>query len=181
VLTRTQKEEQVAELQQKFRRATSVFVAEYRGLDVQKLSGLRRKLRSEAGHPYEYRVTKNTLLRRAAEGTEIAAAIPHFRGPTAVAISYGDPVRLAKILIEYAKEHEIFKLRGAVLDGRVLGKGEIGTLATLPSLEELRGQLVGLLQAPASKLVRVLVAPGTQVARVVAARQKQLEEGLVDG
>jgi len=176
VLTRSQKEESVVELREKFVRATSVFVAEYRGLDVARVDALRRKLRAAGGADYEYRVTKNTLLRRAAEGNDVAAVASHFKGPTAVAISFGDPVQLAKILIDYAKDNELFLLRGAMLDGKALGKKEIATLATLPSLDQLRGQIVGLLQAPASKLVRVLAAPPSQLARVVEARRKSLEE-----
>ena len=101
----------------------------------------------------------------------------HFKGPTAVAISYGDPVGLAKILVDYAKENEVFKLRGAVFEGRPLGQAEIATLATLPSLEALRGKLVGLLQAPAGQLARLLAAPGSQLARVIEARHKALAEG----
>lgn len=175
MLTRTEKEELVAELKDKFARANSVIVAEYRGLDVARLDALRRKLR--AAGAYEYRVTKNTLLRRAAEGSDVACVTEHFKGPTAVAISFGDPVGLAKMLVDYAKDNELFKLRGGMLDGRPLGKAEIATLATLPSLDALRGKLVGLILAPASKLARLMNAPAGQLARVVEARRKALEEG----
>lgn len=176
MLTRSQKEEQVAELRERFGRATSVLVAEYRGLSVQASERLRKQLRAEGPGQYEYRVTKNSLLRRAAEGNDVAVVIDHFKGPTAVAISYGDPVRMAKILVDYAKQNEIFQIRGGMLDGRALGQAEIATLATLPSLDELRGKLVGLLQAPAANLARLLAAPGAQLARLVEARRKQLEE-----
>jgi len=176
VLTRGQKEEQVTDLKTKFARATSVFIAEYRGLGVHPVDVLRRKMRAEGKGAYEYRVTKNTLLRRAAEGSVVECLTSHFRGPTAVAISYGDPVALAKILVDYAKEHDRFLLRGAMLDGRALDKAEIATLATLPSLDALRGMLVGLLQAPAAQLARLMIAPAGQLARVVEARRKSLEE-----
>ena len=176
MLTRAQKEEQVAELQGKFARATSVVVAEYRGLTVQASEKLRRQLRAEGPGQYEYRVTKNSLLRRAAEGSDVSSVIEHFRGPTAIAIAYGDPVRMAKILVDYAKQNEIFQIRGGVLEGRAIAKAEIATLATLPSLDELRGKLAGLLLAPAGKLVRLLVAPAGQLARLIEARRKQLEE-----
>lgn len=176
MLSRAQKDEQIEELRASFGRATSVFVAEYRGLDVEAVDRLRRKLRAEGKGQYEYRVTKNTMLRRAAEGSDVATIVSHFRGPTAVAISYGDPVGLAKILVDYAKEHEIFQLRAGVLAGRALDHREIATLATLPSLDVLRGKLIGLLQAPAGQLARLLVAPAAQLARVVEARRKQLEE-----
>ena len=176
MLTRAQKEEQVADLRERFGRATSVVVAEYRGLSVQASEQLRRQLRAEGAGQYEYRVTKNSLLRRAAEGNDVSVVIDHFKGPTAVAISYGDPVRLAKILVDYAKQHEIFQIRGGMLDGRALAKADIATLATLPSLDELRGRLVGLLQAPAANVARILAAPGAQLARLMEARRKQLEE-----
>lgn len=176
MLTRAQKEEQVAELQEKFRRATSVVVAEYRGLGVQASEKLRKQLRAEGAGTYEYRVTKNSLLRRAAEGSDVACIVGHFKGPTAIAISYDDPIGLAKILVDYAKQHEIFQIRGGMLEGRAIAKAEIATLATLPGLDELRGKLVGLLQAPAGQLVRILAAPGSQLARLVEARRKQLEE-----
>jgi large subunit ribosomal protein L10 len=176
VLSQAEKQQEVADLKEKFGRARCVFVADYRGLDVQAVDGLRKKLRAEGRGEFEYRVTKNTLLRRAAEGSDVAAIAHHFDGPTALAIGYGDPVRLAKLLVDFGKQHEVFALKGGVFEGRAMERAEIGTLATLPSLEELRGRLVGLLQAPAVKLARVLFAPGTQVARVVEARRKQLEE-----
>lgn len=176
MLTRTQKEEVVGDLAGKFARATSVFVAEYRGLDVARVDSLRRKLRAEGAEAYEYRVMKNTLLRRAAQGTGVESIAAHFKGPTAIAISYGDPVRLAKILVDYAKDNEIFQLRGGMLEGRALARADIATLAKLPSLNELRGQLIGLLQAPAAKIARVLAAPAGQLARVVEARRAKLEE-----
>ena len=88
----------------------------------------------------------------------------------------GDPARLAKVLVDYAKEHEVFKLRGGFMDGQPLATTEIATLATLPSLDELRAKLVGLIQAPATKVAGVLAAPAGQLARLTAARQKQLEE-----
>ena len=83
---------------------------------------------------------------------------------------------MAKILVDYAKQNEVFQIRAGVLEGRAIAKAEIATLATLPSLDELRGKLVGLLQAPASQLVRMLAAPAGQLARVIEARRKQLEE-----
>jgi large subunit ribosomal protein L10 len=176
MLTRSQKETEVAELRDRFGRATSVFVAEYRGLDVAAVDALRAKMRAVDPDAFEYRVAKNTLLRKASEGSSSAALVEHFRGPTAVAFSFGDPVRLAKILVDYAKDREHFKMRGAVVEGQALGLSEIATLATLPSLDELRGKLIGLLQAPAGQLARLLAAPGGQIARVVGARHKQLEE-----
>ena len=175
MLTFTQKQEQVAELHEKLERASSVIVADYRGLDVASVSALRAKLRAAGG--CEYRVVKNAILRRASEGTGVAAIAPYFKGPTALALAFGDPVVLARTLTDFAKQHEVFQLKAGWLDGKALEKGEIATLATLPSLHELRGRLVGLLQAPAQKLARVLKAPAAQLARLAEARSQKLAEG----
>jgi large subunit ribosomal protein L10 len=176
MLTRTQKEEQVAELREKFGRATTLIVADYRGVDVQAIDRLRRRLKADPAGAYEYRVTKNTLLRRAAQGSEVEGIADRFAGPTALALSYGDPVGLARILVDFAKEHEVFRIKGGLLEGRAVSGAEIAQLAALPSLDELRGRLVGLIQAPAQKIARVLAAPAAQLARVVDARRARLEE-----
>jgi large subunit ribosomal protein L10 len=173
VLTRTQKEEQVAELKDKFSRATCVYVADYRGIDVTAVNELRGRIHKEGAGDYEYRVTKNSVLRRAAADTGASEITDRFEGPTAVAISYGDPVGLAKILTEFAKANEVFELKAGVLEGRAIEPAEIGTLATLPSLDELRGKLIGLIQAPASKIARLASEPGAQLARVLNARGSQ--------
>jgi large subunit ribosomal protein L10 len=172
VLTRAQKEATVAELREKLARARSLFAADYRGLSVAQQSALRGRLREVGGA--EYRVAKNSLLRRAFEGSAAAAIADCFEGPTAVAFSYGDPVRVAKVLVDYAKQNEKFALKGGVMDGKPLGPAEIATLATLPSLAELRARLAGLARAPAQKLAALLAAPGAQIARLVEARRGAL-------
>ncbi len=179
MLTRAQKEDAVAELKAKFSRANSVIIAEYRGLDVASLDKLRAKLRADGKDKYEYHVVKNSLLRIAAEGSAASVLKPHFKGPSAVAISYADPVKLAKTLVDYAKENDKFSVKGGMLAGKAIDSKEIATLATLPSLDALRGQLIGLLQAPARKILGVLQAPGGQLARLAAARSKKLEEAGV--
>ncbi len=177
MLTKAEKHEAVAELKGKFARANSVFVAQYRGLDVASVNKLRARLRADGPGHYEYQVVKNSLLRIASEGSDVAVLKPHFSGPTAIAISYADPVKLAKTLTDYAKENDKFALCGGMLAGRAIDTREIATLATLPSLDVLRGQLVGLLQASARKLLGVLQAPGAQIARLASARSSKLEEG----
>ncbi|MFK7898032.1 MAG: 50S ribosomal protein L10 [Myxococcota bacterium] len=172
MLTRQQKEDQVAELRDKFGRATSVFVADYRGLGVKKMEALRGGLRDAEASESEFRVAKNSVLRLASEGGPAEGLKEHFTGTTSIAMSFGDPVALAKTLVDYAKENEKFELRSAMLDGEVLDVADISKLATLPSLDELRGKIVGLLQAPASKIARILNEPGGQVARVVAAKSE---------
>ena len=173
MLTRGQKQEQVAELIEKFDRATCIYVADYRGVDVESVNGLRRRIRSEGDGACEYRVAKNNVLLRAAEGSSAKSLRECIDGPTAVAIGYADPAGLAKILVDFSQEHDIFELRGGLVEGASVDPDEIGTLATLPSLDELRAKLVGLVQAPATKLVRLFVEPGTQIARVLNARGAQ--------
>ena len=177
MLTRTQKEEQVAELNEKFSRAKSIYVADYRGLNVAAANNLRQRIRKGGAGDFEYRVAKNSVLRRASAGLDVAGLVDHFEGPTAVAISFSDPVGLAKILSDFAKDHEVFELKGGVVDGEVIDTAQIAALAKLPSMDALRGIIIGLLQAPATKLVRLIAEPGAQLARLVEARRAQQEEG----
>jgi large subunit ribosomal protein L10 len=173
LLTRVQKQEKVVELHEKLGRATSVYLADYRGVTVESVNRLRGRIRREGQGDYEYEVVKNTLLERAARETEAEALVDHFEGPTVLALSYGDPIGLAKILVDFAKDVEVFQLKAGVLAGRKLGVGEIGQLATLPPLDEIRATLIGLIQAPATKLARLASEPGAQLARALAARGRQ--------
>ena len=175
MLSRAKKEEQVAELKDAFGKANGVYVVDYRGIDVQSVNQLRSRVHTEGGGDYEYRVTKNRVLKLAAEGSDVATITEKFTGPTAIAISFGDPAGLAKILDEFAKDNDAFELKGGVVEGTEVGPAEISKLATLPSLDELRGKLVGLLQAPASKLARLMNEPGGQLARLAAAKGSQSE------
>ena len=177
MLTRAQKEEQVRVLKGKFSRATGVFVADYRGLNVVQANKLRSDLRGDAPDDSEYTVTKNSVLRLAVADTEFSVLTDTFNGPTSIAIAYGDPVRVAKVLVDCGKDNETFEIKGGYLDGKALAIEEVAKLATLPSLLEPRAMLVGLIQAPATKLVRLLNEPGAQLARLVDARSKSLDEG----
>jgi large subunit ribosomal protein L10 len=176
VLTRTQKEEQVAELNEKFSRAKSIYVADYRGLSVGAANELRVRIRKEGAGDFEYRVAKNSVLRRASAELAVAGIAEHFQGPTAIAISFGDPVGLAKVLSDFAKENEAFELKAGVVDGEVVDCAQIAALAKLPSMDELRGTIAGLMLASATKLVRLISEPGAQLARLVEARRAQQEE-----
>jgi len=176
VLTRQQKKDAVSELSDKFARAKSVFVSDYRGLSVDDTDVLRTELRKLGEGETEYSVAKNSLLKIASNGSEVETLTEHFTGPTSVTIAYGDPAGVAKVLVKYAEDNDAFEIKGAVLDGKSLDDAEIATLATLPSLLELRGKIAGLLLAPAGKLARLLNEPGGQLARLVAARKDALEE-----
>ena len=176
MLSRAEKKEQVTELRQRFGRASSVFLADYRGLTVLEAEELRGALRADPEAENEYHVIKNSVLKHALIDSDLEPLTEHLKGPTACAISFGEPVALAKTLVEFQKKHDVFELKGGYLDGEALDTGEIARLATLPNLHELRGKLVGLLVAPATKLVRLLNEPGAQLARLVDARRSALEE-----
>ena len=174
MLTFEQKQQAVTALREKFDRANSVIFADYRGLGVPALNTLRDQLFGDGDGAFEYQVVKNSILRRAAEGHAAAALAEHFEGPTALALCYGDPAALAKTLVGFAKEHEIFRLKAGLVDGRALDPAELGALAALPGRDALRAQFIGLLEAPARKLLGVLTAPGAQLARLTSERRAQL-------
>ena len=143
---------------------------------MEEIRELRGTLRSASEVDFEYRVAKNSLLSLAVDGHEAEVLKEYFVGPTAIAFSYGDPIGLAKILVKYSKDHDVFEIKGGVFEGKALDAGGVAHLATLPNLLELRAKLVGLLQAPAVKLARLLNEPGRQLARLVSARKDALEE-----
>ncbi len=170
-MDRVEKQEAVARLRGTFEESAIVVVTHYSGLTVAELGVLRGQMRDVGA---SFKVTKNRLTRLALEGTSYQHIDELVRGPTAIAYS-ADPVAAAKAAVGFAKTNEkLVVLGGAMGDVRLDADG-IKALATLPSLDELRGKLVGLLKAPATKVAGVVQAPAAQVARVISARAKQLE------
>lgn len=166
-MDRTEKQAMIDKLHERFGRSRAAVLADYRGLTVEEVTGLRKKLRDSG---VDLKVVKNTLARRAAQGTPAEGLAAHLRGPTAIALSYDDPVAPARLLAEFAKGQEKVKIVGGVVEGAFLDAAGILRVAQLPSLDTLRAKIVGLLSAPAGRLVGVLSAPGGQVARVLKAR-----------
>ena len=170
-MDRAQKEAAVAGLNQTLGEVNLVVVTHQSGLTVHESMTLRRKVR-EAGAGFK--VTKNRLTRLALEGTKFQALQPLMTGPTALAFSE-DPVAAAKVCVEFAKQNEKLTIIGGALGEQLLDETGVQALAKLPSLDELRGTLVGLLQAPATKVAGVLQAPAGQLARVFSAYGSQDE------
>ena len=168
-MDRTQKEDLVATLRGTFDETNMVVVTHYSGLTVAEMGDLRGRMR-EAGA--SFKVTKNRLTRLALEGTKYEGISDLFTGPTAIAYS-DDAVAAAKVAVKYSKENEKLVVIGGALGSKVLDVDTIRSLATLPSLDELRGKIVGLISAPATKIAGVLQAPAGQVARVIAAHSAQ--------
>ena len=170
-MDRSQKEELVASLHQTFAETNLIIVTQQSGMTVAEVSDLRRKMR-DAGA--SYKVTKNRLTRLALEGTKFEALKELFTGPTAVAVSL-DPVAAAKVCVAYAKANEKLIIVGGAMGETQLDAQAIQSLATLPSLDQLRGKLIGLLQAPATKVAGVVQAPAAQLARIFSAYSSQGE------
>jgi large subunit ribosomal protein L10 len=164
-VNRSEKAEAIVELNQIFKDANLMVVTRQSGLTVQEVTDLRRKVRAAGA---SYKVAKNRLMLRALEGTSFSALGSLFKGPIAIAYSK-DPVAAAKVISAFAKDNEKLTIVGGSLSGEALDVAGVQALATLPSLDALRGKIIGLLQAPATKIAGVLVAPAGQVARVFAA------------
>ena len=164
-MDRSRKEALVAELHQTFEDTNLVVVTQQSGLTVQEVTALRSEMRAEGA---KFRVTKNRLAKIALQGTKFEPLTETFTGPTAIAVSE-DPVAAAKVAVGFANKTDKLTIVGGALGEKVLGIDDVRALAKLPSLDELRGNIVGLLQAPASKIVGVMNAPAAQLARVFSA------------
>ncbi|MFZ4122876.1 MAG: 50S ribosomal protein L10 [Caulobacterales bacterium] len=164
-MERAEKAQAVEDLKGLFAGAGVVVAAHYSGLTVADMTVLRGRLR-EAGAGLK--VVKNRLAKIALEGTPGAVAADLFRGPTAIAYS-ADPIAATKVAVQYAKEKDKFVLLGGLMGSVLLDQKGVQALATLPSLDELRGKMIGLIQAPATKVAGVIAAPGAQLARVINA------------
>ncbi|NDY42330.1 50S ribosomal protein L10 [Dissulfurirhabdus thermomarina] len=169
-VSRAEKEKIVEELHERFSRAAVVVATRFTGLNVAALTELRKKIR-EAGA--EYRVVKNTLLRRAVEGTPVAGMSEEFTGPNAVAIGYDDPVAVAKVLADFAKDHPELEVKGGMLAGARIDAAGVQALAKLPSREVLLAQLLSVMVAVPTGLVQVLAAVPRKLLYALRALEEQ--------
>ncbi len=145
----------VSELQGKFQKAKGIVFTDYLGLNVEEITGLRNNLREV---DLEYRVVKNTLARRASEGTAVDAAKEIFSGPVGIAVGYDDPVLLAKKVFEFSKSNDKLEIKGGIIEGDIYTPAQIKTISELPSREVQLSMLVGAMQSPLSKLASALNA-----------------------
>ena len=161
-MNRTQKKEWIESTNEKVKDAGILLVAHYKGLTVAEITDLRVKVKAAGAG---FKVTKNLLAKRALEGTQYDKIVPLFKGPTAIAYA-NDPVAAAKVMHEFAKKNSKLKMVGGAFGNTILDEKQIATLASLPSLDELRAKLIALLQTPATRIAGVLQAPAGQLARV---------------
>ena len=167
-----QKQEVVAEIAAQLGNAQALIVAEYRGLNVESVTGLRASARKSGVY---LRVLKNSLARRAVQGTPFEKLAEQMSGPLMYGIAQ-DPVAGAKVMAEFAKANESFVIKAGAMPNSVMSAGEVAALATLPSREELLAKLMGTMQAPVAKLVRTMNEVPGKFARALAAVRDQKEK-----
>ena len=164
-MDRAAKTELVTELNGVFKAANVVIVAHYAGLSVAEMQKLRMQMKQAGAH---VKVAKNRLAKIALDGTDVAVVAPLLKGPTVIAYS-GDPVAAPKVASDFAKTNEKFIILGGAMGKTALNPDGVKALAALPSLDELRAKLVGLIQAPATKIAQLVNAPAAKLARVFQA------------
>ncbi len=162
----------VTELHDKFERATGLIFTDYKGLTVEEIYQLRRQLR---GASLEYKVVKNTLAKRASDGTPVEVVKEAFTGPVGIAIGYDEPVSLAKKVLEFVKSNEKLKIKGGIIEGKSCKVEDIKAISELPSREVLLAGLIGAMQSPLSKLAAALNATLTQFAYAMEALKNKHE------
>ena len=164
-MDRAAKQESITELNGVFKASNVVVVAHYSGLTVSQMQTLRKQMRASGA---KVKVAKNRLAKIALKDTDAASIAPLLKGPTVLAFS-GDPVAAPKVAVDFAKANEAFVILGGSMGKTALDPNGIKALAALPSLDELRAKIIGLVQAPATKLAQLANAPAAKVARVVQA------------
>ncbi len=167
------KKQFVQQLQDRMNKSKVVILTDYKGLDVAAMTDLRSKLREVN---VEYEVVKNTMLRRAAEGTDVAVIADQFVGPSAIALSFDDPVAPAKVLTDFAKANDKFEIKIGVLNGQVMDLSSIKALSSLPSREELLAQVLSAMIAVPTSLVQALNDVPRRVVNVLQAIKDQKEQ-----
>lgn len=172
-MKRDKKEKVVEVFHEKFSRVKAIVLTDYRGLNTAALSELRNRLREES---VEYRVVKNTLVSRAAEGTDAAVLKDHLSGPCGMAISYDSPVAPAKVLVKFNKDNPNLEIRAGLVEGRFISAEEVTALSKLPSRDELLAQLLSVFNGPARSFVTVLNAVPRSLLLALQAIKTQKEE-----
>jgi large subunit ribosomal protein L10 len=172
-MNRTEKQTLIDELHAEFGKSPHAILVDFRGLAVPAVTEFRRKVRLSGSR---YRVVKNSLALRAVKDTPLEGLAAKFENTTGVAYTGSDPVALAKVLVDFAKDHPQLVVKGGVVSGsQMLDAAGVKALSTMPSLPELRAKLLGLMSAPATQLVRLLSTPAGQLARVLKAHQDKQE------
>ena len=168
-MKKERKQEYIKEMTNHFDKSEAVIVAHYQGLTVSQLDELRSKMRE---YGIQFKITKNRITKLALEKTKCKDLSNLFTGPTAVALSQ-DVITSAKILTKFSKENESLKILGGIMGNEILDVAGVKNVATLPSLEEARAKIVGILRSPAQKIVSILLAPASKIAILALEKSKK--------
>ena len=168
-----EKAETVAAIHQRLKSAKMAIVTQYRGLSVAQMTRLRREIRDASG---EYQVIKNTLVRRALDGTVFGDLEKLLEGPNGWVFAYEDPVVLSKALIKFADDHDRLTIKGGVFEGRFMDPAGVKILSQMPSKPELQARLLAMINAPATQLVRLIQEPGARMVRLLESVRKSKTE-----
>jgi large subunit ribosomal protein L10 len=176
-VSRKKKEEMVADYVEYLSRSKAIFLTDYRGLSVSEMESLRARIREADGG---YSIVKNTLAARALEATNLPVPDAMLVGPTAVSFAFGDVPALAKVLEDFAKETDILKVKGGVMEGKLLSPEQVSSLASMPPREVILAQLLGLIRQPGNGVAGIINAAGTKLAATLKAyADKQESAGAV--
>ena len=170
-MNRKEKEQTISELQRQIERYKGAVFANFRGLRVDQMNQIRQRLREGK---ISFYVVKNTLMKRASKGTDLEKIIPYLEGPTAMAISYGNPVSLIKIFLDFIKTQPLLEIKAGLVEGQLVLPQEMKAIATLPSRETMMAQVMGTIQMPASQLAGALINPIQQLLYVLETHMDQM-------
>ena len=166
MMNKQNKQNYIESMKKNFSSNEAIMIAQYQGLNVTELDELRKELRDKG---ILFKITKNRITKIAIKDTPVKELEKFYTGPTATAMS-SDAITTAKILTKFAKSHAKLKIVAGFMDGKVLDEKEVAIIATLPSLEEARAKIVGILATPAQKLMSILLAPGSKIANLARAK-----------
>ncbi|MBD1153743.1 50S ribosomal protein L10 [Pelagibacterales bacterium SAG-MED23] len=168
-MNKEQKKQYISEMSTQFDKSEAVIVTHYQGLNVTQLDDLRKKMRE---HGIKFKITNNRITKLALEKTKCKDLTNLFSGPTAVALSE-DAITSAKILTKFSKDNKNLKILGGIMGSNILDVDGVKNVATLPSLEEARAKIVGILSSPAQKIVSILLAPASKIAILALEKSKK--------
>tara|TARA_Y100000590_G_scaffold466123_1_gene640487 strand:- start:933 stop:1445 length:513 start_codon:yes stop_codon:yes gene_type:complete len=169
MMHKDKKKSYIEEMKGIFKKTNSIFITHYQGLTVKQIDNLRREMRN---HGVLFKITKNKITKLALEGSKFKKLENLFSGPTAVAFSE-DAITSAKILTKFAKNNKNLKIIGGIMEEEPLSVEEVEKIATLPTLDEARAKIVGILTAPSQKIISILLAPASKIAILAHAKSKK--------
>ena len=169
MMSKEQKKQYISTMQDQFDKSEAVIVTHYQGLTMSQLDDLRNRMRE---HGIQFKITKNRITKLALEKTKCKELSDLFSGPTAVALSK-DAITSAKILTKFSKENSNLKILGGIMGDEILDVAAVQNVATLPTLDEARAKIVGILRSPAQKLATILLAPATKIAILASEKSKK--------